>query len=145
VTRSPNYVLPGDRPRSARTVCAASRYASISLSLYRVDMKLFYTALCLFPHPSCVKYLHINTMPSIYSHNTNLIVVTADLLKRMVWGTHFRGPQRLIVRYDLYLHGLRKCKGELLECGHIVIPSDGSRHKHRRCPLCHRLSATSAP
>jgi hypothetical protein len=61
-------------------------------------------------------------MPSIYSHNTNPIVVTSDLLKRMAWGTHFGGLQRLIVGYDLYLNGLRKCKGELLECGHIVIP-----------------------
>ena len=84
-------------------------------------------------------------MPSIYSHNANLIVVTADLLKRMAWGTHFRGPQRLIVRYDLYLHGLRKCKGELLECGHIVIPSDGSRAQAPSLSSMPPLSATIAP
>jgi hypothetical protein len=75
-------------------------------------------------------------MTTIFYHNANPIVVTPDLFKRMVWGTHCQGLQRRVVSYDFYLHGLRRFKGELLECGHIVVPGDGSRYQHRRCPLC---------
>jgi hypothetical protein len=32
----------------------------------------------------------------------------------------------------------------LLECGHIVVPGDGSRRQHRRCPLCHQLRTRGA-
>ena len=80
----------------------------------------------------------------MFLFDSNLIVVTPDLLKRMAWGTHFQGPLRRIVRQDLYLHGQRKCKGELLECGHILVPNDGSRHMHRRCPLCNSHRALNA-
>ena len=83
-------------------------------------------------------------MTFIFFHESDPIAITPELMKRIAWGTHFQGPQRQIVRYEIYLHGLRRCKGELLECGHIVIPSDGYRPKRRRCPLCHRLRTRCA-
>lgn len=64
-------------------------------------------------------------------YRANSMVVIPDLLTRIVWGT-FSRSQWQIVSYDFCQ--LRRCKGELLECGR-----DGSRHKRRRCPLCQRL------
>jgi len=73
-------------------------------------------------------------------HKSTPILVTSALLKRIVWGTHLHGPPKLILSRDLYLHDRRLCKGELLECGHIVVPNHGSHDRRsRRCPLCLRI------
>ena len=83
-------------------------------------------------------------MTTIYHCDSDPVLITSELLKRMAWGTHLQGPQRRILSCNLYLQGQRKCKGELLECGHIVVPGDGSRRQHRRCPLCHELRTRGA-
>jgi hypothetical protein len=88
--------------------------------------------------------IHTAPMTTIYHYDSDPVLITPELLKRMAWGTHPQGPQRRILSYDLYLQGQRKCKGELLECGHIVVPGDGSRRQHRRCPLCHQLRTRGA-
>ena len=41
-------------------------------------------------------------------------------------GNTFSRSQWRIVSYDFCLHGLRRCKGELPECGHIMVPRDGA-------------------